>query len=164
MVGQPPWGDQSSKSLARTLTPGTRLELIDFGKDKYGRTLGHLIENGRNVNVEQVRKGQAVSYIICESGKCTEQALQEIRYHELQDACQRAEKAGLGIFDPTQPLRELPFEFRLRMQNRKPDKFVGNLVTREYVPPARYREIPVCDRIFFMAEKDAKALGYQRVP
>jgi len=163
VVAQAPWGDLSGKALTRALPKGTRVELLDFGKDKYGRTLGHLILNGTKINVEQVRQGQAVSYIICEPGHCTEQALEEIFVAEVQQACHEAQKAGRGIFNPKNPLLEMPFEFRLRAQKRQADKYVGNLVTHEFVSPENYRQIPVCDRIFFMNQKDAKALGYSKI-
>ncbi len=162
VVGQMPWGDDATRELERLLPVGRRAELEDFGTDKYGRTLGHVVLNGRNANIEQVRRGQAVSYIICGPGNCNEDFLEEIHAEEIVEACHQAKKAGLGIFNPSNPLKELPFEFRLRHQKRKADKYVGNIATREYVTPSRYESIPVCDRIFFLSEQDAKDLGFRR--
>jgi len=159
---QAPWGDEASNSLTRMLPVGSRAELEDFGQDKYGRTLGHIVLNGLNANIEQVRQGQAVSYIICEAGGCSKQYLDDLHVEEITTACRSAQKAGLGIFNPSKPLTEMPFEFRLKHQHRKADKFIGSLTTREYVAPGRHSEIPVCDRIFFLNEQDAKASGFQR--
>ncbi|MBU6375614.1 MAG: thermonuclease family protein, partial [Bdellovibrionales bacterium] len=161
-VGQFPWGPEASDSLKKMLKVGDRIEIEDFGKDKYGRTLGHLVLNGQNINIEQVARGQAITYVICDRGHCTQKNLEEGHTSELVAACRAAEKAGLGVFSPARPLQEMPFEFRLRMQNRMADKFVGNMATKEYFGPDRYKEVPVCDRIFFMSEADAKNLGYTR--
>jgi endonuclease YncB( thermonuclease family) len=160
VVGQMPWGEEASLSLQKMLKKGDQVELEDFGKDKYGRTLGHVILNGKNTNIEQVRKGQAISYIICEVGGCTDEHLEELYAEEIMAACHAAQRAGLGVFNPANPLTEMPFEFRIRQQNRTADKFVGNYVTKEYVQPKDYKSIPVCDRIFFLSEKDAKKSGY----
>jgi endonuclease YncB( thermonuclease family) len=160
MVGQMPWGQDASDSLQKMLKKGDKVELEDFGKDKYGRTLGHVILNGKNANIEQVRKGQAISYIICEVGGCTDEHLEELHAEEVIAACHSAKQAGLGVFNPANPLTEMPFEFRLKHQNRTADKFVGNIATKEYVQPKNYKSIPVCDRIFFLSENDAKKSGY----
>lgn len=158
--GQLPWGDDAAEYLAQLLPLGAKVEVISFGQDKYGRTLGQVIYRGLNVNVEQVQQGHAVSYVICNTGACTKQDLEEQLTATLQSACNEAQKARRGIFSASNPLKELPFEFRLRLQHRKPDKFVGDLRTQEYVTPERYKEIPACDRLFFLSESDAKTLGY----
>jgi endonuclease YncB( thermonuclease family) len=160
VVGQLPWGRDAGEALNRMIPKGARVELEDFGHDKYGRTLGHLTHRGRNINIEQVRSGQAISYIICEAGRCDEDFLAEIHAGEVVDACHQAETQGLGVFNPRNRLREMPFEFRLKHQRRKADKFVGNLKTRTYFSPNQYKQVPVCDRIFFLSEKDAQALGF----
>ncbi|SGO78193.1 Endonuclease YhcR precursor [Mycobacterium tuberculosis] len=59
-------------------------------------------------------------------------------------------------------MKELPFEFRLRVGNRKPDKFVGDFATKEYVTPEKYREVPLENRVFFWREEDAKRAGYTK--
>ncbi len=57
----------------------------------------------------------------------------------------------------------MPFEFRLRMQKRKADKFVGDFATQQYRRPAEYKKIDVCSRVFFMKEDDAKKVGYTAI-
>jgi hypothetical protein len=46
------------------------------------------------------------------------------------------------------------------MQKREPDKFVGDFLTRKLVKPAQYARIPICRRIFFKTEAEAKRLGF----
>lgn len=159
-VAQLPWGKDASTSLQKLLKKGDKVELEDFGRDKYGRTLGHVIINGINTNIEQVRRGQAISYLICEVGGCTEEHFEELHAEEIMAACEGAKRAGVGVFDPSNPLTEMPFEFRLKHQKRSPDKFVGNYRTRQYVQPKDYKSIPVCDRVFFLSENDARKSGF----
>lgn len=158
---QLPWAADAETLIQSLVRPGARGDLISFGFDKYRRTLGQIVVGGVNVNVEMVKRGAAISYAICAAGDCSEETLRQQNVGEFQAACHSAQTRGLGIFDPRNPLKEMPFEFRLRMQKRKADKFVGNLNTREYVTPERYKEIPVCDRVFFLTEFDAQNLGYK---
>ena len=160
VVGQNPWGEAAAQSLQSILKKGDRVEVEDFGVDKYGRTLGYVVLNGLNANIEQARRGQAISYLICPAGGCSREELQDQHADEIVRSCHAAQVAGRGVFNPANPLREMPFEFRLRMQKRQPDKFVGSLMTRQYVKPERYRNIPVCDRLFFLSESDAKKSGF----
>ncbi len=161
VVGQLPWGAQSEKVMSSLVRVGDTGKIHSYGFDKYGRTLGQVVIKGTNLNLEMVKRGAAVSYAICPAGDCTEASVREQQAYEFQEACQYAQDNGLGIFDPRKPLKEMPFEFRIRMQKRQPDKFVGNLKTSEFVTPERYKEIPVCDRIFFLSEADAQSLGYK---
>jgi len=160
VVGQNPWGERATRSLQSILKKGDRVEVEDFGKDKYGRTLGYVVLSGLNANIEQARRGQAISYLICPAGGCTREELEDQHADEIVRSCHAAQVAGRGVFNPANPLREMPFEFRLRQQKRQPDKFVGSLMTRQYVKPERYRNIPVCDRVFFLSESDAKKSGF----
>lgn len=158
---QLPWAADAETIIQDLVRPGARGELISYGFDKYRRTLGQIVVGGMNVNLEMVKRGAAISYAICAAGDCTEETLRQQNVGEFQAACHSAQTKGLGVFDPRNPLKEMPFEFRLRMQKRKADKFVGNLNTHEYVTPERYKEIPVCDRVFFLTEFDAQNLGYK---
>ena len=161
VFGQLPWGAQSEKVMSSLVRIGDAGKIHSYGFDKYGRTLGQVVVKGMNLNLEMVKRGAAVSYAICPAGDCTEASVREQQAYEFQEACQYAKDKGLGIFDARKPLKEMPFEFRIRMQKRQPDKFVGNLKTSQYVTPERYNEIPVCDRIFFLSEADAQSLGYK---
>lgn len=71
---------------------------------------------------------------------------------------------ALGIWDPENPLEELPFEYRLRTGDRDPDKPVGDWFTKMYVDPADYNEVHVNNRIFFFTEEDAIEAGYTPCP
>lgn len=56
-----PYGDASKKSLS-DLAFGQSVT-VDFNKrDRYGRVIGKVIRNGKDLNVEQVRRGLAWHY------------------------------------------------------------------------------------------------------
>jgi hypothetical protein len=78
------------------------------------------------------------------------------------DSLKEAKKDGRGIWNPNDPLDELPYEFRLRVGHRQPDKYAGNSETKEYVEPDQYKDIPIEQRVFFWNEEDAKKAGYKK--
>ena len=146
----------------RTLAPvGTQVELQDYGLDKYGRTLGRIFQKEQDINLAMVESGWAIPYIICEGDSCTANFFTAQPVAQYLKSCKEAREKGLGVFNPKDPLKEMPFEFRLRMQHRKPDKFVGNFETKELYPPDQYRQVDVCQRIFFMKQSEAERVGYR---
>lgn len=51
-------GQASKRSLERILSG--RITVSKVGRDRYGRTLGHVYSDGRNAACAQIRAGQAV--------------------------------------------------------------------------------------------------------
>lgn len=160
MVGQQPWGDDATNVLARLIPVGSKVTLEDHGTDKYKRTLGVVLKSKTDINLEMVAKGHASPYIICEGKTCDENFIENNRVVEYLEACASARNARLGIYNPRHPLKELPFEFRIRMQEREPEKFVGDIETMEYYEPEYYEEVDPCNRVFFMRESEAKRAGF----
>ena len=161
VVGQGEWGKSASKHLEDLIPVGTQVEVRDEGQDKYKRTLGHVLLKGVDTGLEMVRAGWAIPYVICSGATCNEDHLQKERISDYVAFCRAARTSGRGIFDPESPLTEMPFEFRLRVQKRRPDKFVGDYERGIYFSPADYDKVDVCQRIFFAKETDAGRLGYQ---
>lgn len=145
----------ASNYLKQLLPPGTpvTIETDVEEKDSYGRVLGHVWKGNLDVNKEILRQGHAVTYYIYPNMKY---------YEEYRAAMLEAKQAGRGIWNPADPLTELPFEFRLRIGGRQPDKYVGDYYTKTYVDPANYPQIPVENRVFFWTEADAQSAGYTR--
>lgn len=162
-VGQEPWGSSAADHLTNLLPLGEKVIVKDNGHDKYGRTLAFVFVGNTDINLEMVRSGWAVPYIICEGANCNPDFFKNQRVADYFDACNEARDAGKGIWRPSNPLKELPFEFRLRVQKRKADKFVGDFATSQYRRPAEYRKIDICSRVFFMQEADAKNAGYTAI-
>lgn len=160
VVGQGRWGDAATEYMADLAPVDSDIELEDHGKDMYKRTLGRLFYDGDDVNLRMVKSGWAITYIICSGRECRPGFFEAENVADYVAACEYAKKKGLGVFNPADPLREMPFEFRLRMQNRKPDKYVGNFETKELFEPEDYKKVPLCKRIFFMKETEANRVGY----
>src|SRR4026209_28099 len=51
-----PFGKDSRESLSQ-LCAATTVEVIETGRDRYGRTLGYLLCDGVDANAEQVHRG-----------------------------------------------------------------------------------------------------------
>ncbi|WP_117168312.1 5'-nucleotidase C-terminal domain-containing protein [Paraliobacillus sediminis] len=149
-------GEEASAYLKELLQPGdtVTLKVGEEATDNYGRLLAQVInKDGINTNLEMVEKGYAVTYFIWpfEDGG---------DYDLYQDAVKKAKDNEIGIWDPTDPLNELPFVFRTNIDDGIFDKPVGNSDTKEYVQPADWEDVPVEKRTFFWTEEEAVAQGY----
>ncbi|OYD07603.1 thermonuclease family protein [Paludifilum halophilum] len=149
------YGEASTRYLMNFLPEGTDVQVV-LGreeKDDYGRLLAYLEIDGQDINEKMVRHGHAVPYFIYPHFD---------RFKRYRNALENARKEGRGMWDPENPIDELPFEFRMRIGNRKPDKYAGHFETKKYVKPANYKEIPLEQRVFFWNERDAQEAGYQK--
>ena len=154
------WAEEAWHRLEELLPLGSRSELVDYGKDHYGRTLGRVYINGTDVHEIMIEEGLAALYLICTGPSCSESFYKENKVALYVKACEKAVQGQRGIFSPVSGLDELPFEFRLRKQNRSADKWVGNLKTKQLYKPEDYRKVPVCDRLFFPVREEAEKMGY----
>ncbi|WP_248927572.1 thermonuclease family protein [Paenibacillus hamazuiensis] len=145
----------AANKLAELVPAGTKiqLELGTESKDAYGRLLGHIHRSSDNmdVNKEMIRTGHAVMYYIWPN----------IAYlPEYSAAGKEAKDNGRGIWNPSNPLEELPYEFRFRVDGRGPNKYVGDYTTKKYYAPEKYKSIPVENRVFFFEGHEPAAAGY----
>jgi endonuclease YncB( thermonuclease family) len=155
------WAEEAAKHLESLIPVGTRVELESHGTDSYGRVLGRIFLKGRDINLEMVRAGHAIPYVICEGTDCNDSFMKRHEVDAYIQACRNAKKEGRGLFNPRDPLTEMPFEFRLRIQKRKPDKFVGDYETGTFVEPKNYSRVELCQRIFFMKSSEAERIGFR---
>ncbi|SDX23480.1 Endonuclease YncB, thermonuclease family [Marininema mesophilum] len=148
------YGEEAKKELKKLLPEGTSVtvETDKTEKDQYGRILAHINTDKLDVNEEMVRRGLAVTYYIAPNmGDFT----------EYRSALLEAKKDGSGMWKSENP--EMPFEFRLRVGDREPDKYVGDYKTKKYVDPADYKKVPIEQRVFFLTKSDAEKAGYASV-
>ncbi|RAL22578.1 thermonuclease family protein [Thermoflavimicrobium daqui] len=152
---QSPWGTNAKNYLSQLLPSGTKvtIETDTEAKDAYGRLLAHVKKGTLNVNKEMVRQGHAVTYYIWPNMKY---------FTDYQSAYLEAKNSGKGMWSPSNPIKELPFEFRDRISGQEPDKYVGNYYTKKYVIPSLYKQIPIEKRVFFFNEQDAQEAGYTK--
>ena len=98
-TSQAPWGDRSTQHLLSMLGPTVALERMDT--DRYGRTIGRLISDGRDLNLQMVADGQAAVY---------RQFCSERKYYAAE---RQAREAGVGIW-AVPGLHQAPWEYRRR--------------------------------------------------
>jgi len=101
--GAQPYGPEAQANLYQLVKPGDVVQLQTWGTDHYGRPVGLVFINGKNLNLEQVRAGLAWS--------TTQQYACPIT-GEIDQAEQEARAAGRGLW--SQPNPENPREFRHR--------------------------------------------------
>jgi endonuclease YncB( thermonuclease family) len=157
-AAQAPWGAASRDELIRLAPAGTEMTLeTDRDRlDGFGRLLAHAIRrDGLNLNAEQLRRGQAVLYVIWPN---------TARFEEYRAAQIEARAAGRGLWNAAAPLRELPFEYRLRIDGGTPFRPVGDFFTHAFVDPPDFGRVHVNNRVFFDNRSDAAAAGYAPCP
>ncbi|SFJ06292.1 thermonuclease family protein [Thermoflavimicrobium dichotomicum] len=147
------WGKEARIFLEKLLPSGTRVTIRtdQVEKDNDGQLLAHVWKDGLDVNKEMLRGGYAVTHFIWPNIS---------QFKAYQSAYLEAKKAGKGMWDPTNPISDLPFEFRIRVSGEEQDQYIGNFDVKKYVEPTEYKQIPVEKRLFFFTEEDAKKAGY----
>lgn len=155
-VAQAPYGDQATAVLRSIISDGTAVKLqLDATKvDGYGRLLAHIFRKSDNldVNKEMLRQGAAVNYYIYPN---------MLYFEEYGAAAKQASQEGKGIWNPSNPLAKLPYEYRAA---GCPERYVGDYRTKKYYIPKRYSEIPFESRVFFGSNKqEARDAGYSPV-
>ena len=91
------FGTRARQKLSE-LAYGKEAEVIGISKDRYGRTLGDVIVEGRSINLEMVRQGMAWAYV--DFSPPAEYAIEQ----------ESAKKKGQGLWADREPVP--PWEFR----------------------------------------------------
>lgn len=151
-------GEVAKEQLKTLLHPGDEvlIKVASQPFDDYGRLLAQIIrkQDNVNVNLEMVRGGYASTYFIW--------PIDEEAFVEYAEAVKQAQDAKLGIWNPANPLLELPFVFRAREQGKGLTRFVGHYRDKYFVDPEEWATIPVEDRVFFASPEEAQGAGYSR--
>jgi len=148
---------EASRDFLRNLLPhGTEVTVVtDMVQiDGFGRVLAYVHRGTLDVNRELLRQGHAVTHVIWPNTYS--------RFSDYRTALLEARTAGRGMWNPANPIQELPFEYRLRVFNRQFERFVGDFLAKTYVSPADYRRVPVENRVQFSTEQEAVSAGYTR--
>ncbi|ARU60194.1 hypothetical protein CBW65_03325 [Tumebacillus avium] len=145
-------GEQAKLKLKELLPVGTPVEIepADQPFDSYGRLLAHIHVGEMDINKEMVRLGMAVPYFIWPNVE---------HFEEYAAATREAMQNERGIWDPQNPLEQLPYEFRFTDRGG-PDKYVGDFYTKKFVSPDKWEEVPVENRVFFYSTEEALSAGY----
>lgn len=101
---QEPWGMEAKQYLQERLhQEAVTLALDGETEDRYGRILAYVWHEGELMNEKLVKEG----YALAEERFPNTQYSQRLQYAE-----QRARMLGLGIWNPENPMRLSPSEFR----------------------------------------------------
>ena len=150
---QDPWGRLAKRHLEGLIPRGTRVTLRTPSPalDRYGRTLALIFRGGRNINLEMVRAGWAVTYLVYPAMGMID---------EFMEAQASAIAGKRGIFNPAPGTVELPYLWRRRVSGRAPYWWVGGARSRTFLPPGSESAYPIEERVFFSSSAEARAAGY----
>ncbi|MBD2440491.1 thermonuclease family protein [Nostoc sp. FACHB-110] len=103
---QDPWGDEAKASLEKLIGDTEQLVKLEFDvatKDQLGRTLAYVWKDQQLLNEQIVKQGYALFV-----GRSPNHKYDQL----LERAQQWARIMGQGIWNPENPMRQTPAEFR----------------------------------------------------
>jgi methylphosphotriester-DNA--protein-cysteine methyltransferase len=130
--------------------------------DKYGRTVGKVFVDGKDVNIEQIKAGLAWHY----KKYADEQPAADRVTYAQAEAEARAAKRGLWQDPNPTP----PSEFRVEAKEERwgpappAGTIIGNKDSKKYHRPdcPGYKDMAERNRVFFKTVEEAEAAGYKR--
>jgi micrococcal nuclease len=158
------FGSRAKQSLS-DLVFGKTVTVISSKKDRYGRTLGKVMLQKHDINLEQIRRGFAWFYRYYAKELRPEDA---VEYEKAENVA----KAGkLGLW--TDPAPTPPWDFRrgktAKTHGAKPAAtaiwpIIGNRNSKIYHLPncPDYSKVSERNRVPFKTEAEAKAAGYRK--
>jgi micrococcal nuclease len=114
-LAQDPWGKQAKHRLEELIDIAGKgnvsIEFEDTAADKYGRRFVYLWKDGRLLNEQLLKDGCVLASMRTPTAGLT--TLTGVKYRErLLRGSQYARLMGEGIWNPEQPMRMSPSEFR----------------------------------------------------
>jgi len=145
------YGNRAKQSLS-DLVFGKTVTVTSKWKDKYGRVLGKVTLDGKNINLEQVNRGMAWFYRFYAMELKPEDAT---AYRQAEE---QARKEKRGLWADESPVQ--PWDFR---QASKPP-IIGNRNSKIYQLPncPDYWKGSERNRVPFDSEAEAQAAGYRK--
>jgi endonuclease YncB( thermonuclease family) len=159
------YGSRAKQSLS-DLVFGKTVTVVGSKQDRYGRTVGKVLCDGRNINLEQVNRGFACFY----RQYARELSREDAAAYERAENDAKAGKRGLW----TDPSPIPPWEFRRRGRTAKAPvakpsmpstgPIIGNRNSRIYHLPncPDYNKVSERNRVPFKTEAEALAAGYRK--
>jgi endonuclease YncB( thermonuclease family)/methylphosphotriester-DNA--protein-cysteine methyltransferase len=154
-------GAESQKNLER-MVMGKQVTIVWTKVDKYRRTVGTIMLDGKDINIEQVKAGLAWHFKKYED----EQEPKDRATYAKAEADARAAKLGLWQNpDPTPP-GDYRVGVKVARWGPAPPEgtIIGNKSSRKYHRPdcPGYRDMAEKNRVFFKTVEEAEAAGYKR--
>jgi endonuclease YncB( thermonuclease family)/methylphosphotriester-DNA--protein-cysteine methyltransferase len=155
------FGAASQKNLSGMVL-GKQVTILWNKVDKYRRTVGTIMLDGHDVNIEQVKAGVAWHFKKYED---EQPAADRITYAAAE---QSARAAKLGLWKAENPLA--PGDWRQEVKTKRwgppppAGTIIGNSNSKKYHRPdcSGYRDMAEKNRVFFKSVEEAEAAGYKR--
>lgn len=155
------YGPESQKNLER-MVMGKQVTIVWNKVDKYRRTVGTIMLEGRDINIEQVKAGLAWHF-----KKYAEEQppADRITYAKAEE---QARAAKLGLWQDPNPTP--PGDYRVAVKEARwgppppPGTIIGNKNSMKYHRPdcPGYKDMAEKNRVFFKSVEEAEAAGYKR--
>jgi endonuclease YncB( thermonuclease family) len=155
------FGAASQKNLSGMVL-GKQVSIFWNKVDKYRRTVGTIMLDGRDINIEQVKAGVAWHYKKYED----EQSPADRRTYAAAE--QLAREAKLGLWSGAKPLAPGDYRQEIKIKRWGPPPpegtIIGNGNSKKYHRPdcPGYRDMAERNRVFFKTVDEAEAAGFKR--
>jgi endonuclease YncB( thermonuclease family)/methylphosphotriester-DNA--protein-cysteine methyltransferase len=155
------FGSVSQQNLSRMVL-GKQVTIVWTKIDKYRRTVGTIMLDGHDINIEQVKAGLAWHFKKYEDEQNRED---RVTYAAAE---QQARSAKLGLWHDPNPTP--PGDWRVDVKTKRwgpppPDgTIIGTRNSKKYHRPdcPGYRDMAERNRVFFKTVDEAEAAGYKR--
>ncbi|MBA2732711.1 MAG: thermonuclease family protein [Acidobacteria bacterium] len=155
------FGQASKENLSKMIF-GKQVTVVWEKVDKYRRTVGKVLLDGKDINIEQVKAGFAWHY-----KKYADEQPPEDRFTYAR-AEETARAGKLGLWQDPNPTP--PGEWRVEVKTERwgpapPDgTVIGNKSSKKYhrADCPGYRDMSEKNRVFFKTVEEAEAAGYKR--
>lgn len=156
-----PFGRASKENLSK-LVYGKHVTVVWEKVDRYRRTVGKILLDGQDINLEQVKAGLAWHYKKYQD----EQSPEERKIYALAET--EARTAKLGLWNDGRSIEPGRWREDAKLQRWGPPPpagtIIGNRNSKKYHRPdcPGYRDIAERNRVFFKTVEDAEKAGYAR--
>jgi endonuclease YncB( thermonuclease family)/methylphosphotriester-DNA--protein-cysteine methyltransferase len=154
-------GAESQANLSR-MVMGKQVSIVWTKVDKYRRTVGTIMLNGKDINIEQVKAGMAWHF---KKYADEQDPKDRVTYAKAEEEA-RAAKLGLWQDPNPTPPGDYRVEVKVARWGPPPPEgtVIGNKQSKKYHRPdcPGYRDMAEKNRIFFKSVEEAEAAGYKR--
>lgn len=153
---------QASKENLSKMVFGKQVTVLWEKVDKYRRTVGKVLLDGKDVNIEQIKAGLAWHY----KKYADEQPPEDRVTYAKAEEDARAAKLGLWQDPNPTPPGEWRADAKTERWGPAPPEgtIIGNKSSKKYHRPdcPGYRDMSEKNRVFFKSVEEAEAAGYKR--
>jgi endonuclease YncB( thermonuclease family)/methylphosphotriester-DNA--protein-cysteine methyltransferase len=154
-------GAESQANLSR-MVMGKQVSIIWTKVDKYRRTVGTIMLNGKDMNIEQVKAGLAWHF---KKYADEQDPKDRVTYARAEE---EARAARLGLWQDPNPTPPGDYRVEVKVARWGPPPpegtVIGNKQSKKYHRPdcPGYRDMAEKNRVFFKSVEEAEAAGYKR--